>query len=509
MTFHTLRPWMRRNAIDEDCRNADWDTLLPKACKARKASVAPPRLTMPAAGGSRVTASPSARPAAAVLTAASTPRAPVAAAAGRKRGRDTAGAEGAVVEAAPVREVVVEMAPPPRPRKRALLVFSEGEDEGDVPPAVVCEAPPVAEELAVEEEAAEEVPAPEEVVQEAADLEETTEARVEEETEEEEDEEDEEMIEAEERPGTEEPVASLLSSYMFFFFVRRMPLTNRFVFQPPRSSVPLSQDSVVVTALPVAESANMDAPSPLPVSSGVLTEIVVVGGSGTSSAVEEAASPDDLESLFASLHEEGGSSALAPLDEDYKAVLERLREFLLCDAYQMTTAEAFIEFRACLDEAMAMGLLDSAQLDELQLRLAEGEEMLGRCAEASMRMTEGCLLEQELAAIKEQVQPIMARLKESDLVVRKENEELAQVEAQIAELEARRSLILQRRNGAAASRAELKSSARQILKAAGEKKKALAERKLIRAKWQADINSGDIAWRKITCLVWGMFSEGV
>ena len=135
--------------------------------------------------------------------------------------------------------------------------------------------------------------------------------------------------------------------------------------------------------------------------------------------------------------------------------------------------------------------------------------MLGRCAEASRRMTEGCLLEQELAAIKEQVQPIMARLKENDLVVRKENEELAQVEAQIAELQARRSLILQRRNGAAASGAELKSSARQILKAAGEKKKALAERKLIRAKWQADINSGDIAWRKITCLVWGMFSEGV
>ncbi|CAL8990721.1 unnamed protein product, partial [Prunus brigantina] len=113
--------------------------------------------------------------------------------------------------------------------------------------------------------------------------------------------------------------------------------------------------------------------------------------------------------------------------------------------------------------------------------------MLGRCAEANMRMTEGCLLEQELAAIKEQVQPTIASLKQNDLVVHRENEELAQVEAQIAYLQSRRALILQRRDGAVAAGAELKSSARQVLKAATEKKKALAERKLIRAKWQTDI----------------------
>ncbi|CAL8991915.1 unnamed protein product, partial [Prunus brigantina] len=376
MTFLTLRPWMCRNAIDEDGR----------AGKTRKASVAPLRLTMPAAGGSRVTASPSARPAAAVLTAASTPRAPVAAgarrtlaqrtvpltspaqpvAAGRKRGRDTAGAEGVVVEAAPVREVVVETAPPPRPRKRALLVFLEGEDEGDVPPAVVSEAPPVAEELAVEEEAAEEVPASEKVVQEAADIEETTEARVEEEAEEEDEEEDEEMIEAEERPGTEETVVELSDS--------EVPTEEQ------AQTAPVEVPAAVIT-VPTSTATAPARPSPS----------IPRRGPGISSAVEvssysllplcasylvislifayfcppEAASPDDLESLFASLHEEVGSSALAPLDEDYKVVLERLWEFLLCDAYQMTTAEAFIEFRACLDEAMAMGLLDSAQLDEL------------------------------------------------------------------------------------------------------------------------------------------------
>ncbi|CAL8085297.1 unnamed protein product [Prunus armeniaca] len=91
----------------------------------------------------------------------------------------------------------------------------------------------------------------------------------------------------------------------------------------------------------------------------------------------------------------------------------------------MTTAEAFMEFMSCLDTAMALGLLDLAQLDELQARLAEGEEMIGRYAEANMRMTEGCSLEQELSAIKEQVQPAMARLKENDLVIQRDNEELA------------------------------------------------------------------------------------
>ncbi|CAL8112907.1 unnamed protein product [Prunus armeniaca] len=135
--------------------------------------------------------------------------------------------------------------------------------------------------------------------------------------------------------------------------------------------------------------------------------------------------------------------------------------------------------------------------------------MIGRYAEANLRMAEGCSLEQELLAIKEQVQPTMARLKENDLVVQRENEELAQVEAQIAGLQVRRALILQRRDLAVAAGAELKSSARHIFKAATEKKKALAERKLIWARWQADIDGGDIAWRRITCLIWGMFSEGV
>ncbi|CAL2277910.1 unnamed protein product [Prunus armeniaca] len=108
--------------------------------------------------------------------------------------------------------------------------------------------------------------------------------------------------------------------------------------------------------------------------------------------------------------------------------------------------------------------------------------MIGRYAEANMRMTEGCSFEQELLVIKEQVQPAMARLKENDLVVQRENEELAQVEVQIAELQALRDLILQRRDGAVAVGTELKSSTRQTLKAATEKKRALAKRKLIRAR---------------------------
>ncbi|CAL8168169.1 unnamed protein product [Prunus armeniaca] len=272
---------------------------------------------------------------------------------------------------------------------------------------------------------------------------------------------------------------------------------------------PSPQESVVVTALAVVEAAVTDAPSPPPVSSAVLTELSATAALDAPSAAQKTTSSDDLKELYSSLHEEGGSSSSAPLDEDSRAVVEKLREFLFFGVHQMTTAEAFMEFRSCLDMAMAMGLLDSAQLDELQVRLAEGEEMIGRYAEANLRMTEGCSLEQELSSIKEQVQPAMARLKENDLVVQQENEELAQVEAQIAELQARQALILQRRDGVVVVGIELKSSARQILKVATEKKRALAKRKLIRARWQADIDSGDIAWRRITCLIWGMFNEGV
>ncbi|PQQ05220.1 uncharacterized protein Pyn_08972 [Prunus yedoensis var. nudiflora] len=190
-------------------------------------------------------------------------------------------------------------------------------------------------------------------------------------------------------------------------------------------SAPLSKESTVVTELAVVEAIATDTPSPPLVSSTVLPEVVVAEVLAAPSAAVETTSSDDLEELYASLHEEGGSSTSAPLDEDSKAVVERLREFLFFGVHQMTTAEVFMEFRSCLDTAMALGLLNSAQLDELQPRLAEGEEMIGRYAEATMRMTKGCSLEQELVEIKEQVQPAMARLKEDDLVVQRENEELA------------------------------------------------------------------------------------
>ncbi|CAL2276282.1 unnamed protein product [Prunus armeniaca] len=190
------------------------------------------------------------------------------------------------------------------------------------------------------------------------------------------------------------------------------------VVQPPRSSLSLLAVAVSMPAAPRSQS------------STTLTELAAVEAIATDGTT----SSDDLEELYASLHEEGGSSASAPLDEDSRAVIQRLREYLFLGVHQMTTTEAFMEFRSCLDTAMALGLLDSAQLDELQAHLAEGEEMIGRYAEANIRMTEGCSLKQELSAIKDQVQPAMARLKENDLVIQRENEELGQVEVHIADL---------------------------------------------------------------------------
>ncbi|CAL8112909.1 unnamed protein product [Prunus armeniaca] len=115
----------------------------------------------------------------------------------------------------------------------------------------------------------------------------------------------------------------------------------------------------------VVEAAVTDAPSLPPVSSAVLTELPAIAVLGASSAAQETTSSNDLEELYTSLHDEGGSSTSAPLDEDSRAVAGKLREFLFFGVHQMTTTEAFMEFRSCLDTAMAMGLLDSAQLDEL------------------------------------------------------------------------------------------------------------------------------------------------
>ncbi|CAL2266338.1 unnamed protein product [Prunus armeniaca] len=85
MSFLTLRPWMRRNAVDEDGRlwyeecistrfirlieevvrgalkNTDWDPLLPKAGKGKKAPAVPSRLSTLAAAVPRVAAPPLAR----------------------------------------------------------------------------------------------------------------------------------------------------------------------------------------------------------------------------------------------------------------------------------------------------------------------------------------------------------------------------------------------------------------------------------------------------------------
>ncbi|CAL9011514.1 unnamed protein product [Prunus brigantina] len=419
MTFITLRPWMRRNAVDgdgrlwyEECtsarfirpveeavrvalKNADWDPLLPKASKGKKVLAVPSRPSTPVVGGPRMAALPSARPAAAALTAASTPRAPAvtgarktlahrtvpstsparpvaAAAPGRKRGREVLNIEAAVVEVMPAESVVAETASSECPKKKVLLDLSEGEDEEEAPLVAASEAPPVTEAAAAE--AMIEVSAAEVVVEEeaAAEAMEMLDA---------------EMPEVDEGPAAEETVVELSDGEVIAerpaqTVLAGVPSASIAVPTPtaPASagSVPFIPrrpggirigSSVVVTASAVAEGQDGGAPSPLPVSSGVLTELVATGVLGASSAAEE---------LFANLHEERGSSASAPLDEDTKAVIERHREFLLCDAYQMTSAEAFAEFRSYMDAAMAMGLLDSAQLDELQIRLAESEEMLGR-----------------------------------------------------------------------------------------------------------------------------------
>ncbi|CAL2239608.1 unnamed protein product [Prunus armeniaca] len=78
----------------------------------------------------------------------------------------------------------------------------------------------------------------------------------------------------------------------------------------------------------VVEAAVTDASSLPPVSSAVLIELPAIVALGAPSAAQETTSSNDLEELYASLHDEGGSSTSAALDEDSKAVAGKLREFL-------------------------------------------------------------------------------------------------------------------------------------------------------------------------------------
>ncbi|PQP94787.1 uncharacterized protein Pyn_25134 [Prunus yedoensis var. nudiflora] len=77
---------------------------------------------------------------------------------------------------------------------------------------------------------------------------------------------------------------------------------------------PPSQDSIVVAESAITGATVVSVPSLLRTTSAVMTEL----------SLAETTSSDDLEELYASLHEEGGSSASAPLDEDSKTVIKRL-----------------------------------------------------------------------------------------------------------------------------------------------------------------------------------------
>ncbi|XP_008246377.1 PREDICTED: uncharacterized protein KIAA0754-like [Prunus mume] len=352
MTFLTLTPWLHRNAYDEDGRvwyeecistrfirpveeavrgalkNADWDPLLPKAGKRKKVSTVLSRPSTPAAAVPRVAAPPLARAAIVTSIAAPTSRAPavvgarktlahrtvpsvpparpiVTIAPGRKRGR-----EASSIEVAPVESVAVETAVSERPRKRGKAV---AEEEAAAEVAVEGAATAEAAEMLDFEAAVAEVPATEEA---AADMP------------------DDEVLAMEPSRAALVEVHSAASAVPILAVtasVEPLPSAPRrssgiVIRLPPRSSLslstvavsmppaPLSQDSTVVTELAVVEAIATDAPSPPPISSTVLTELVGAEVLSAPSAAEETASSNDLEELYASLHEEGGSSASAPLD---------------------------------------------------------------------------------------------------------------------------------------------------------------------------------------------------
>ncbi|PQQ15689.1 uncharacterized protein Pyn_09281 [Prunus yedoensis var. nudiflora] len=320
MTFLTLRPWMRRNAFDEDGRvwyedfistrfirpveeavwgalkNEDWDPLPPKIGREKRASAVLSRPSAPVTAVSRMSAPPTAGVTAVTSTATPSSRAMAVVRARKTLAhrivpsppsvRPSAAVdntEAAAVKATTAESVAVEAEASERPRKRVLLVLSEGEDEE--------EAPPMTGEVAVEKATTAEVE--DMLVAEAA-------------------------VPATEAAGADTPDDEAITVE---------PTLATLVGPPPVVSA--------VPTLTVTASAEILSVIPRRPSGIVIPS--------------EPATLDDLAELYASLHEEGCSSVSDPLDEDSKAVVERLREFLFLGVHQMTTAEAFMEFRSCLD----------------------------------------------------------------------------------------------------------------------------------------------------------------
>ncbi|CAL8992006.1 unnamed protein product [Prunus brigantina] len=309
MSFLTLRPWMRRNAIDEDGRlcgcglNSASTPRAPAVTGARKTlahrtvpSISPGRQLLLLVNPHVFLSAFLSLPCSCLFSFLNS-FAFLYAVPGRKRGREALNTETVAAEAVPTESVVVETASSERPRKKVLLDLSEDENEEEAHSVVVSEAPPVGDEVVVEEAAAAEamieVVAAEVVVEEEATTEvmetlDTAEEAIED-------------ISNDEAPAIGSPQAAQVdvalatsAEHSSVMTVPASPLPSApprsrgIVFRsisPPRSSlsssatvmsmppVPSPQESVVVTALAVVEAAATDAPCPPPVSSAVLTEL--------------------------------------------------------------------------------------------------------------------------------------------------------------------------------------------------------------------------------------------
>ncbi|PQQ03223.1 uncharacterized protein Pyn_12850 [Prunus yedoensis var. nudiflora] len=139
--------WPIEEAVRVALKNADWDPLPPKTNKGKKTPTVLSRLSVqaeatpraPAAASTTVPASRAtagvATPRTLVLMTMPSPlpvRPSVDVAQGRKRGREAAGTEATAGEAVQAESTAVEEEVPELPRKRLLLILSEGEDEEEV-----------------------------------------------------------------------------------------------------------------------------------------------------------------------------------------------------------------------------------------------------------------------------------------------------------------------------------------------------------------------------------------
>ncbi|KAL6285625.1 hypothetical protein ACE6H2_010015 [Prunus campanulata] len=204
-------------------------------------------------------------------------------------------------------------------------------------------------------------------------------------------------------------------------------------------------------------------------------------------------SSDEIGALYSSFNEDTGNSfSVASLDQEVVKTLKELIDFLLLGVTRIAEGPNFQNFTNCIDKAASYGLLNTAMLDELQNRL--GTRALPTYLQAHVRMAE----ERKLKVSLEEKQSAAQAKKD-----------LGELDTQIAQLQARRAVVVEKQNAMKSEITADKATTKALLQDYFDTQKVVATLKLEQWQLMSCLDEGDVAWKRITSLLWIMLNKCV